>query len=348
MPRAKPYIIYHHACTDGFGAAYAAWKKFDCFAEYYSAAYGQEAPNVEGKDVYLVDFSYDRKTVLRMVEQANSVTILDHHKSAEDVLKPLLEQKVISGVFDMDKSGAVLTWEHFHPEVRIPKLLKHIQDRDLWLFDMPGTKEVLVSLNSLPMDFDVWDKLVVADLRREGVSILRHHMKQVEAVLDSVFKLKVGDYEVPCVNCPPYMASDVGHILSKGCSFSSSWHYDGNSGLVKFSLRSDEKGADVAQIAEIYGGGGHKHAAGFTIDGLGQRPLGLIYNPKEKKKKVHQPKKVGSFNRKKEKVATSTPIPVQPPLDPNAPIPSQRTLLRTTNVPRSRRVVVKAATKKKD
>jgi nanoRNase/pAp phosphatase (c-di-AMP/oligoRNAs hydrolase) len=32
-----------------------------------------------------------------------------------------------------------------------------------------------------------------------------------------------------------------------------------------FSLRSTEEGLDVSEIAKLYGGGGHKHAAGFKV-----------------------------------------------------------------------------------
>ncbi len=33
-----------------------------------------------------------------------------------------------------------------------------------------------------------------------------------------------------------------------------------------FSLRSSESGIDVAEVAKKYAGGGHKKAAGFTVD----------------------------------------------------------------------------------
>ena len=32
-----------------------------------------------------------------------------------------------------------------------------------------------------------------------------------------------------------------------------------------FSLRSEEGGEDVSEIAGLFGGGGHKHAAGFQL-----------------------------------------------------------------------------------
>ncbi len=34
-----------------------------------------------------------------------------------------------------------------------------------------------------------------------------------------------------------------------------------------FSLRSEEGGQDVSEIAAMFGGGGHKHAAGFKLAG---------------------------------------------------------------------------------
>lgn len=43
------------------------------------------------------------------------------------------------------------------------------------------------------------------------------------------------------------------------------------------SLRSAENGADVSEIAKHFGGGGHKHAAGFNFDkGLSSKVLGVI------------------------------------------------------------------------
>ena len=43
------------------------------------------------------------------------------------------------------------------------------------------------------------------------------------------------------------------------------------------SLRSAENGADVSEIAKHFGGGGHKHAAGFNFDkGLYSKVLGVI------------------------------------------------------------------------
>ena len=43
--------------------------------------------------------------------------------------------------------------------------------------------------------------------------------------------------------------------------------FETSDGKIKGSLRTEKDNVDVAQIAAMFGGGGHKKAAGFTIDG---------------------------------------------------------------------------------
>lgn len=50
-------VIYHADCPDGFGAAFAAWLVFGDSAQYVPARFGEPAPDVRGKEVYILDFS---------------------------------------------------------------------------------------------------------------------------------------------------------------------------------------------------------------------------------------------------------------------------------------------------
>lgn len=43
--------------------------------------------------------------------------------------------------------------------------------------------------------------------------------------------------------------------------------YEGPDGRIKGSLRTEKDGVDVSKMAKEYGGGGHKRAAGFNIEG---------------------------------------------------------------------------------
>lgn len=257
--------IYHGKCNDGFGAAYAVWQKFMFDCEYYAATYGETPPDVTGKDVFIVDFSYKLPVLIEMSKKANSIVILDHHKSAEEDLKNILGVGNITGVFDMNRSGAVIAWEYFHPKRLIPDLIKHIQDRDLWRFELKNTKKISMALSSYEHDFFLWKDLIwqTQRLAEEGESIERYHRKQVEEAKAKAWKECIGDHEVPVVNAPPSLASDVAGELSIGHPFAAVFWVSNE--FKTYSLRSREDGEDVSKIAKSFGGGGHKNAAGFSI-----------------------------------------------------------------------------------
>jgi oligoribonuclease NrnB/cAMP/cGMP phosphodiesterase (DHH superfamily) len=158
--KPKKLCIYHGNCLDGFGAAWAVRDALGDSVDFYKGIHQQPPPVVDGMDVYFVDFSYKKEVLASMLETAASITILDHHVSAEEDLCELLSNGKINGLFDMHKSGAMLAWEWFHPGQKAPVLIEHIQDRDLWLFKLAGTREICSALSSFPHDFDVWDKLM--------------------------------------------------------------------------------------------------------------------------------------------------------------------------------------------
>lgn len=260
-------VIYHGNCADGFGAAWAARKHFGDSAEYYPGVYQDPPPDCAGKRVYLVDFSYKRPVMESIIDQSIGVTVLDHHKTAEEDLRPLFCDRLIDGVFDMKKSGAMITWEWFNPHIAPPKLLEHIQDRDLWRFKLTGTREIQAAVFSYPYDFAVWDDLMERDtieLYREGIAIERKHFKDIDELIGVVTRrMRIGGHDVPMANLPYTLTSDAGHKLATGEPFAGCY-WDTPEGRV-FSLRSRDDGLDVSEIAKQYGGGGHKNAAGFRV-----------------------------------------------------------------------------------
>ncbi|MCW9003722.1 MAG: DHHA1 domain-containing protein [Gammaproteobacteria bacterium] len=264
------FCIYHGNCPDGFAAAWAVRHALGDAVEFYKGVHQQPPPNVSGKDVLLVDFSYKKDVLIEMLKTAASITILDHHISAEKDLADLLSSGKIKGLFDMSKSGAMLAWEWFNPGVPAPMLIEHIQDRDLWQFKLAGTREVHSAVSSHPYDFEVWDSLMESTsyglevLKRDGKAIERRLQKDIQELIASgVRRMVIGGYDVPVLNAPSAYVSDAGNIMSQGESFAACYwdHPDGRS----FSLRSSESGVDVSEIARQYGGGGHAKAAGFTV-----------------------------------------------------------------------------------
>lgn len=267
----KPLCIYHHNCADGFGAAWVVWKAFKGEVDFAPGQYGKEPIDCTGRDVIMVDFSYKRDVLEGILAQCNSLILLDHHKTALQEVMCVVEHPKLKMKFDMEKSGAMLAWEWFFPNEKPPQLLKHIEDRDLWRFALPKTREIQANLFSVPYDFKVWDGLMsdledptrMAGFIMQGSAIERKHFKDVGKLLTaSVRPMIIGGHMIEVANLPYTMASDAAGKIAEACLFGATY-FDTSDGRC-FSLRS--KGDfDVSEIAKQYGGGGHKNAAGFMM-----------------------------------------------------------------------------------
>ena len=262
--------IYHGNCPDGFAAAWVVRKALGENVVFFEGIHQKPPPDVKDMDVFLVDFSYKKATLQKMLTSASSITILDHHISAKNDLQPFLENAQIKGVFDINKSGAMITWDWFYAGEDAPKLIDHIQDRDLWRFQLTDTRDITTGLSSYPYDFDVWDKFMgynstqLLALKTDGAAIERKLQRDIkELISNGVRRMVIAGYNVPVLNVSSAYISDAGNLLAKNEAFSACYwdHADGRS----FSLRSSVDGVDVSQVAQLYGGGGHEKAAGFTI-----------------------------------------------------------------------------------
>lgn len=295
--------IYHGNCADGFGAAWAVHHALGSGVEFVAGVYQTPPPNVAGKFVVLVDFSYKREVIEQLAKDARSILILDHHKSAIADLSPIAARcsdgvtlrrprgweehltnvmhdesegvrETCYAVFDEERSGAGIAWDFFHPGKSRPRLIDHIEDRDLWRFRLAYTREIQAALFSFPYDFALWDELMRTEtkyLRRDGVAIERKHHKDVAELVEVTRRrMVIGGHNVPVANLPYTLTSDAGHLMAAGEPFAACY-WDTPTGRV-FSLRSRPEGLDVSVIAKQYGGGGHREASGFRVpfDALAQ------------------------------------------------------------------------------
>lgn len=260
--------IYHGHCDDGFGAAYAIWRKLGNIVKYHPGVYGKEPPDVTDMNVAIVDFSYKRPVMLALAAKAKSILVLDHHKTAEADLAGLAEEcQNITVEFDMSRSGAVMAWEYFNPNEEVPDFFRYLQDRDLWTKQLPGVDEFTAALRSYPQEFGQWSELFhrpVTDLIVEGMAIQRYYRTLVDQAKKHAYPRIIAGYTVPVVNASMFMASEVAGELAEGQPFAAV--YVETATDVIWSLRSRAPdGVDVSEIAKRFGGGGHKHAAGFTV-----------------------------------------------------------------------------------
>jgi oligoribonuclease NrnB/cAMP/cGMP phosphodiesterase (DHH superfamily) len=264
-------VIYHANCADGFSAAWCFWRKYGENADYHPGVYGETPPDVLGRDVFLVDFSYKRAIVEMMLETpAQSVTLIDHHKTALDDLKDV---PFLNYFTDLNRSGAMLAWDFLYPDEPPPLLLNHIQDRDLWRFKLPNTREIQAYVFSFDYTFESYDYMMKATgpellkMTVGGAAIERKHHKDIAELLTLCQRtMVIGGFTVP-VACLPYtMVSDAANVMATKTAphHFAACYWDTPEHRI-FGLRSITGGMDVSEIAKEYGGGGHVHAAGFKV-----------------------------------------------------------------------------------
>jgi uncharacterized protein len=267
MPKNKIVVIYHGDCPDGFSGAWAAWKKFGNKATYIGAVDRHNPPdNLQGKEVYFIDWVYPKATMAEVMKIAKKVIALDHHETAEDATRSVTEFS-----YDVNHSGAVLAWQYFHPNKPVPKLLLYVEDFDLWKWKYKDTRAIQAVLDTQPQTFEKWSKLVRkvenAESRAEciklGRTLIEYQERLIEHALTEAEPVEFEGYEVLAVNSL-FFGSELGDRLSKiKPPFSIIWREGKRS--IRVSLRS-RNGFDVSKIAQKYGGGGHKEAAGFKIE----------------------------------------------------------------------------------
>lgn len=276
-------VLYHGSCADGFGGAYAAWKKFGDSAEYIPLHRGNDLPEgLEGAHLYFIDFCYPQEQMDHFVSIAGKVTVLDHHEGVADVIQSMPEY-----VYETELSGSGIAWRYFHPETPLPTLLAHVQDDDLYRFALPDTRAVMTYLEVHPFEFEVWDEMArkLDDAAERGPFFERTRIYAeyfellAQSAADRAKLVSFEGYECYYGISHPLksMKSMVGHLLAekKGpIALVVAAHPNGYG----VSIRGDGT-VDVTKIAQKFGGNGHPNASGFLIPREGPFPWTLLEEP---------------------------------------------------------------------
>lgn len=317
LEQAENVVVFHHPCNDGFASAFLTTFALDVEKTFY-IPYNYKDPDpinhvshVLGKNVFFVDCTLRPFSKFNdLAQYASKLVVVDHHKTFMDDLDLELKKtpdrpQIVNGkvyakteggvfvVFDLSKSGAVLTLESLEKvfggitDLRgfdleeLSRFASYIQDRDLWQWRLSKSREFSAGLDLYPKDFDSW-KFAVFDsesgaIFRDGGLILKAQKNRVDQICANATVRNVAGHYVPIVNTETDV-SEVGERLLElypNAPFSVSFRVT-NGGHATYSLRARvTDDISVREIAESYGGGGHTKAAGFTIEkggGKGPRP----------------------------------------------------------------------------
>jgi len=265
----KILVLYHKDCPDGFGGAFAVWKKFGNKAEYLAAnpsdnKFPIKYPN--GKEIYIIDIGYSEKVLRELIKINKSVVVIDHHISRKNDL-----EKFKQNVFDNNHSGSVLAWKYFHTRKNIPKLLLCIEDRDLWKLKIRNAREIISTLRLVGYDFKKWDafsraletKKGAKNILSQGKVISLYEEGLTEKAVKNAVPAVLDGHKAMCVNST-VLSSGVGHVLCKSGKYPLAIIWMEDKDGICVSLRANGM-VDTSKIAAKYGGGGHRGASGFRL-----------------------------------------------------------------------------------
>lgn len=259
-PETITHVWYHANCADGFAAASAAWKVLGDKAQYTPVRHGDPPPEIDPQArLAIVDFAYPRDLLLQIKDSVAEMVVLDHHRSAAKDLADLEFAR-----FDMDKSGARMAWEYWHPGEPFPELFAYVEDRDLWRWELPESREVSLALTQVPVEFETWSEASVESLRVVGRSLWKYQKSLIDRAVSKAHWIELKGYKIPVANSCLFQ-SEIGDELClkfPEAPFAGVFYDKGEQ--LAWSLRSVGE-FDVSEVAAGFGGGGHRNAAGFAM-----------------------------------------------------------------------------------
>ncbi len=269
------HCVYHAGCPDGFTSAWIVKHAFPDVI-LHKGVYGQPPPDFFSDSVvYIVDFSYSADEIRELAKKVKRVIILDHHKTAKAALNCGDLGSNVEVVFDMGRSGAMITFEEFKCQPSFARtLVQYVQDRDLWTWKLDQSEAIGAVILATNLEHNEWTKLAhqldssfdFSLVVTQGLAILKRDAKVVEEILLCARRINIGGYDVLAVPSPYVYGSTVAGELAKRTGVLFGAYYVDRPEHRQFGLRSEEgSGCDVAVIAELYGGGGHANAAGFNV-----------------------------------------------------------------------------------
>lgn len=307
---SKALIIYHQVkpgtdCPDGVAAAWATRRhllenesleesEIDCLGWSYDSGIPDNATIQSHHLIYVVDFSFPAEVLDLWQSWGVSVTIIDHHETAMNMLEGL--SAAVFKRFDMAECGATLAWKTFFPGEKVPAFLQYVKDRDLWDFLLPHSQDVHEAVSTMRYGltslganrsqvFELFDglaRLTAPELAVLGLAIggpkLEPKRKQCRAIAERALLKDVFGHIVPVAELAKDGSED--RLTSDACmvmyrelfseaEFVACLTSDGS-----YSLRSDKHKPDggfhVGNFAKglkeqglASNGGGHRNAAGF-------------------------------------------------------------------------------------
>ncbi len=276
-------VAYHGHCADGLAAAATVLEFLEKwlfrFPKFVPISYGKGLPPeilAGGQSLLFVDFCLEREEIQAIEELWGDWFVIDHHKSRDWIVS----ERPNNCVFDMDKSGATLAREWLFGDtnsilgqpVRESNILQYVQDRDLWQWRLPCSREVSAALKDWEPDVETWHRNIyeepisINDLVSVGSVILRQVERYAKSRAKKCYPVEIGEMPVLLCNATQHMSEVAEQILESNPEAVAAVFWQDSPDQISLSFRSRD-GADITalDVARSLGGGGHQNAAGARI-----------------------------------------------------------------------------------
>jgi len=294
---AYNYVIFHKGCLDGFTSFIVLHKsgKISDSAIIYPDVPSAKVPppNLENKDVIILDVAYKYDVLMSVSEKAKSVTFIDHHVTIHgDVEKIKKLNSNIKIIYDEKECGASLAWQTFNKNKKLPLFIRYIKDNDIGTWKLKYTHHFIAALDAnynFSLNYEnirkwnaLFNKIIVQKLISRGkiykeymdylldINSRRYSMELFpsEVIYEqySEYFKKPAEYKVAVVcgsGCPSTSLLGAKMMNTLDCDFVIVWNLHLDKKEYVLSFRSKE--IDVGNIAKMFGGGGHKLASACSF-----------------------------------------------------------------------------------
>lgn len=258
--------------------------------EFLSINYNQNFPFdkiIKNEVVIIVDFSLQKEGEFnKLLSITPNVIWIDHHKTAIEKHKHL--DGKIQGVRQDGRAGCVLAWEYFYPKESLPRIVEMLGDYDIWNFSKHGEKlnelQAGIRLKDHNVESKNWLKWLnnklefnelfqcenyddnLEPLLSDGKIALQYRINMYKSLIKSwSFFTTFEGYKAIACNAGS-VSSQLFDSVNEDYELMLTFVFDGNQWTV--SVYTKKENIDCSKIAKIYGGGGHKKAAGFQCPEL--------------------------------------------------------------------------------
>jgi len=267
--------IYHHDDLDGRASAAILYRsgliRRSPACQLIEMDYDKEldlSAIAENEQIYIVDFSFKPEIMEKMLEKTKQIVWIDHHKTS-------LEYKYsqeLDGIRSNDLSGCELTMKYVAPMDDVPRAITLIGDMDRWIWAYGDASkdfcEGLRVYDTSPAS-DLWEDLLFKESLIPEITEKGKICRAYRDVLCSEYLKKYGfeteldGNKAIAVNLNEFGSLAFGNKVYD-YNLCITFAFDGK----KWNLGLYSESMDVGELAEKFGGGGHRGSAGCSVKEL--------------------------------------------------------------------------------